>query len=169
MYLSHLKVESVQEEVEMSRDRQLIDGLYLEIPNVFVPWKVSELDFRTILSSNYVVDEQTHYYKFSGKLRDEDIKCYFTFHFVLERLVSVTINRSLDYFDDKDYLSARRQSFKEIDQFLIKHLGKSKLLGHLLSGKDSANYTWVTPSISVKHSLYEHFGLDEELIIRIKN
>jgi len=152
----------------MQSARQLYDGIYFDEPAMFIPWSLEEKD---LLSSNFlweVVNEKNHNYKLSGKINNEAIICNCYLYFLDGRLRSIRIHRNSGYFEGKEYISAKRQSFREIDQFLVKNLGKPHLLGRLYSKLTEPSYTWETQAITVKHSLYEHFGLDEELVIKIK-
>lgn len=150
------------------KPRNLIDVIELNSYHVSIPLSKSKSEIEDILHQHGITTDTTRpeYYMIESTMLSLDIRFFIFFQFEGERLLSVSM-------EPQAYLegSALHARYRIIQKALKNELGRphNPWDGIMnLFNPDSQKNWWKVGQISIEHLLYDHFGPEEPIYIKLK-
>ena len=152
-------------------------GLQITEPNVFIPWNTSERKLLKLLKGSTPEKVGDGYYTLSVLLFG-DLQCMLGFYFATSKknflshrkntLDCIGIFRSAEYYEGYAY-NKLTASFTDFQSRLEKAFGipTSTIEGSQDYTGGFPSYTWEIGEITIRHYVFERFGLGEHLRIQI--
>jgi hypothetical protein len=160
----------------MDYKKALDIGLYLDDYNFFIDWYIDKKSLLAIFSHSikYEIAEDSQFeycgFRVIAKVFGLKEAIGITFNFVKEKMTSVNIygyNLTPQNSVYDNYIA-----FEAMQNYLEEILGKpnnfSKFFSKFFETKDSRTYKWHFNKVTVKHYIFDRFGLVEYLEIIIK-
>ena len=134
----------------------LREGFPIDVPAVFVPWRVSEQELETLLRP--VLRHVTDKYWTARVSVLGGLACNLGFHF---RGMRGGLSE-LEFF--RDAYANQEQSFKEFQRYFEETFGPPTDQSPGTEGFPS--YRWLVPGAEIVHLVFDRFGPEEHMRIR---
>lgn len=134
-------------------------GFQIERPNVFIPWDIKQNELRELFEGKELRQVASGYYTSKCTCLG-NLSCHLGFHF---NLVKSGTLKELEFFRD-DY-SNPEESFDEFQNHFTSNFGNPS---HVSKGSEGyQNFEWRFGNIQILHFVFDRFGPEEHMRIRM--
>jgi len=141
---------------------QIINGLQLLSPNIFVPWSINTAELKELFN-NYDIKYVTPQYYTIPALLPADIDCMLGLHFDYGLLNWFELFRNQNYYETHDLITSYNDFQAKFEIIWGKPHQSNK---SMIDGFE--NHFWHFKKITITHSVYERFCICEGVSMRRK-